>query len=184
MENLVNKLVFVGNMGAGKTTAIHTISDIEPVSTEMPISHEDDDDHGDKTSTTVALDYSSIETDDGQLLHIYGVPGQKYLDFMWPIVCDGALGIIILANAGQNNVYEETLELLKEFSSLAPAASIAVGVTMTDINKNFTVSQFRDQMVSDGFNVPIIAVDARSSMQVTFLLKSLLSYRLVSRLPS
>lgn len=170
-------------MGAGKTTAIHSISDLEPVSTEMPISHEIDDEDADKTSTTVALDYSSIETDDGQLLHIYGVPGQKYLDFMWPIVCDGALGIIILANAGQDNVHEETLELLKEFSKIAPSASIAVGITMTDINKNFTVSQFRDQMVSNGFNNPIMAVDARSAMQVTFLLKSLLSYRLASHLP-
>ena len=184
MTNSVNKLVFVGNMGAGKTTAIHSISDLAPVSTEMPISHDLDSENSDKTSTTVALDYSSIETDDGQLLHIYGVPGQKYLDFMWPIVCDGALGIIILANASRDNIYNETLDLLREFSALAPKASIAVGITMTDLNKAFTVSQFREALAIEGFNIPIMAVDARSSMQVTFLLKSLLSYRLVSHLAS
>ena len=33
-----NKLVFVGGMGAGKTTAVRAISDVEPVSTEMPLS--------------------------------------------------------------------------------------------------------------------------------------------------
>ncbi|CEE41588.1 conserved hypothetical protein [Xanthomonas citri pv. citri] len=74
-----NKLVFVGGMGAGKTTAVRSISDVEPVSTEMPLSQ---DAYGDKTYTTVALDYSSIELEDGELLHVYGVPGQKYLDFM------------------------------------------------------------------------------------------------------
>ena len=83
-----NKLVFVGSMGAGKTTAVRAISDVEPVSTEMPMSS---DAMGDKVETTVALDYSSIELDDGELLHVYGVPGQRYLDFMWPMVCEGAL---------------------------------------------------------------------------------------------
>ena len=42
-----NKLVFVGSMGAGKTTAVRAISDIEPVSTEMPLSG---DTVGDATS--------------------------------------------------------------------------------------------------------------------------------------
>jgi len=92
-----NKLVFVGSMGAGKTTAVRAISDVEPVSTEMPMS---EDAMGDKVETTVALDYSSIELDDGELLHVYGVPGQRYLDFMWPMVCEGALGVIVLVSAG------------------------------------------------------------------------------------
>ena len=35
-----NKLVFVGGMGAGKTTAVRAISDVEPVSTEMPLSQD------------------------------------------------------------------------------------------------------------------------------------------------
>ena len=62
MTEVTTKLVFVGEMGAGKTTAIRSISDQEPVSTEMPIS---DEVTGDKTHTTVALDYSSIALDSG-----------------------------------------------------------------------------------------------------------------------
>ncbi|SBV50375.1 hypothetical protein XBLMG947_1153 [Xanthomonas bromi] len=107
-----NKLVFVGGMGAGKTTAVRAISDVEPVSTEMPLN--------DKTYTTVALDYSSIELEDGELLHVYGVPGQKYLDFMWPLVCDGALGVIVLTNARDPQMLSATLALLREFSHIAP----------------------------------------------------------------
>ncbi|OQP84833.1 GTPase [Xanthomonas phaseoli pv. syngonii LMG 9055] len=172
-----NKLVFVGGMGAGKTTAVRSISDVEPVSTEMPLSQ---DAYGDKTYTTVALDYSSIELEDGELLHVYGVPGQKYLDFMWPLVCDGALGVIVLTNARDPQMLTATLELLREFAQIAPEASLAVGITMTDEVEDFLVPPFREALVAEGFRVPVMRVDARSSTQITFLVKSLLSYRYTS----
>lgn len=173
MSTPANKLVFVGGMGAGKTTAVRAISDIEPVSTEMPLSQ---DAYGDKQQTTVALDYSSIELDGGELLHVYGVPGQKYLDFMWPMVCEGALGVIVLANADAPRITEDTLELLREFSKIAPEACLAVGVTMTDLHEDFLVPPFRATLADAGFRIPVMRVDARSETQVTFLVKSLLSY--------
>lgn len=173
MSMPANKLVFVGGMGAGKTTAVRAISDIEPVSTEMPLSQ---DAYGEKIHTTVALDYSSIELDDGELLHVYGVPGQKYLDFMWPLVCEGALGVIVLASARHPDIVEDTLALLREFAAIAPDASLAVGVTMTDVHEEFLVPPFRAALADAGFRIPVMRVDARSAVQVTFLVKSLLSY--------
>ena len=169
-----NKLVFVGSMGAGKTTAVRAISDVEPVSTEMPLSQ---DAYGNKTYTTVALDYSSISLEDGELLHVYGVPGQKYLDFMWPLVCDGALGVIVLTNARDPQMLPSTLELLGEFSQIAPEASLGVGITMTDEVQDFLMPPFRNALAAEGFRIPVMRVDARSATQITFLVKSLLSYR-------
>ena len=169
-----NKLVFVGSMGAGKTTAVRAISDVEPVSTEMPMSS---DAMGDKVETTVALDYSSIELDDGELLHVYGVPGQRYLDFMWPMVCEGALGVIVLVSAGHPEPVASTVELLQEFSRIAPEASLAVGVTRTDEYPALLIPEFRNALFDAGHRLPVMRVDARSATQVTFLVKSLLSYR-------
>lgn len=172
-----NKLVFVGGMGAGKTTAVRSISDVEPVSTEMPLS---EDAHGDKQETTVALDYSSIELDDGELLHVYGVPGQRYLDFMWPMVCEGALGIIVLVSAANEDPLGSSLELLREFSRLAPQASLAVGMTHTDQHSELLIPDFRQALFAEGFRLPVMRVDARDTAQVTFLVRSLLSCRYAS----
>lgn len=172
-----NKLVFVGDMGAGKTTAVRAISDVEPVSTEMPVSASERMEG--KSTTTVALDYSTIELDDGDLLHVYGVPGQKYLDFMWPMVCQGALGIIVLVNAANPNKLANTQLLLREFAQIAPTAHFAIGVTRTDVATQFDLVEFRQQLFRLGHKLPVMKVDARSSEQVEFLIKTLLAYSYV-----
>lgn len=81
---------------------------------------------------------------------------------MWPLVCDGALGVIVLTNARDPQTLNATLALLREFTQIAPDASLAVGITMTDEVEDFLVPPFR------------------SATQITFLVKSLLSYRYTS----
>ncbi len=175
---MATKLVFVGEMGAGKTTAIRSISDMEPISTEMPISDEDAlQVSQDKTHTTVALDYSSIELGDGELLHVYGVPGQAYLDFMWPIVSEGAIGVIVLVSALNPRALPSTLTLLERFRALAPEACFAVGVTCQDQVPSFAFAALRDGLAAAGHRLPVMWVDAREAMQVDFLVKALLSCR-------
>lgn len=174
MDNYGNKLVFVGGMGAGKTTAIRAISDSEPVSTDMPLSTDATEE---KSLTTVALDYSSVDLDEGELLHVYGVPGQRYLDFMWPMVCTGAIGIIVLVNATQGDAVDSTAELLRDFGALAPDASFVVGVTKSDLVPEFQLPVFRDALNASGYQVPVMKVDARVTIQVEFLIKTLLSYQ-------
>ena len=174
MDNVTTKLVFVGDMGAGKTTAIRAISDSEPVSSEMPLS---EDFGGDKTHTTVALDYSSIELETGELLHVYGVPGQAYLDFMWPMVAEGAMGIVVLVDAARADRVESTTRLLHRFGELAPQACFAVGVTRTDLTDGFALPEFRDALLARGHRLPVLRVDARQPLQVDFLIKALLSYQ-------
>lgn len=175
---MATKLVFVGEMGAGKTTAIRSVSDMEPISTEMPISDEDALQLAQgKTHTTVALDYSSIELGDGELLHVYGVPGQAYLDFMWPIVAEGAIGVVVLVSTLNPRALPSTLALLERFRALAPNACFAVGVTCQDRDPAFAFAALRDGLAAAGHRLPVLWVDAREAMQVDFLVKALLSCR-------
>ena len=94
------KIVFAGPMGAGKTTAIRSISDTPPVSTEV-----DNTDRAayDKESTTVALDYGQLLLDDGTAVRLYGTPGQERFSFMWEILCSGAIGVILLIDGSSAN---------------------------------------------------------------------------------
>lgn len=168
-----NKLVFVGHVGAGKTTAIAAICDGAPVSTEMPMEQV----QGDKHTSTMALDYASVELADGELLHVYGVPGQRYLDFMWPIVCEGAIGIVILANAAEPEAGVDLADMLEEFSRLAPQASFVVGVTHADQVPGFALAGFRARLQERGYSPPVLQVDARDPAQVEILVRSLLACR-------
>ena len=54
-------VIFAGPMGAGKTTAIKTLSEIDVVSTEAANT---DRDTVNKATTTVALDYGEIGLSD------------------------------------------------------------------------------------------------------------------------
>ena len=90
------KIVFAGSVGSGKTTAIQSLSDIEVVSTEANAS---DEVRKLKPTTTVAMDYGLMRLDNGDQVRLYGAPGQKRFDFMWDILTENALGLVLLVNA-------------------------------------------------------------------------------------
>ncbi|RKZ90665.1 MAG: GTP-binding protein, partial [Gammaproteobacteria bacterium] len=84
------KIIFTGPVGAGKTTAITSISDVPPVGTDASAS---DMTKKRKGSTTVAMDYGILKLDGGEQIHLYGTPGQERFDFMWEILTTGGLGL-------------------------------------------------------------------------------------------
>lgn len=87
------KIIFTGPVGAGKTTAITSISDIPPISTEESASNMT---RGIKLNTTVAFDYGKVNLEGGDCIHLYGTPGQQRFDFMWEILTTGGLGLLLL----------------------------------------------------------------------------------------
>ncbi|MGH8087570.1 MAG: GTP-binding protein, partial [Stenotrophomonas sp.] len=77
------KFVVSGPVGAGKTTFIRTISQVEVVSTEEKSTEEIG-----KTHTTVALDFGQMNLGD-HVLHLFGTPGQTRFDYMWDVLSEG-----------------------------------------------------------------------------------------------
>ncbi|RLW67194.1 MAG: GTP-binding protein, partial [gamma proteobacterium symbiont of Stewartia floridana] len=62
------KIIFSGPVGAGKTTAIQSISDILPVTTDEQAS---DMTRNLKNGTTVAMDYGLIKLPGTERIHLY-----------------------------------------------------------------------------------------------------------------
>jgi uncharacterized protein len=95
MRNLL-KIVVTGPVGAGKTTFIRTISEIDVVDTDRKPT---DETAQMKSGTTVAMDFGRITLDGDMWVQIYGTPGQSRFDFMWDILIQGTHGYILLVPA-------------------------------------------------------------------------------------
>ncbi|TBW55428.1 GTP-binding protein [Marinobacter halodurans] len=171
-----NKLLFAGPVGAGKTTAIRAISTSGPIETEAPLS---DGPIGEKTTTTVAMDYSYLELD-GEIIHLYGLPGQKRLGFMRDILADGALGAILLLDASSEHLYGDTEHWLQSLASFGPDLLLVIGITKTDCSPEFSLNRLRQVVNRCAGATPMLSIDAREATDV----KQLLRVMLVSRAPN
>ena len=172
-DNQQIKIVFTGSVGAGKTTAIGTISETDPISTEAKPSEASV--FSRKSSTTVAMDYGELTLEDGVKLYLYGTPGQRRFDFMSHILTKGALGLIILIDNSHQNPLEELdyyLNLNAEFLTKNPAV---IGITHYDQSIQPSVDEYYEALGERGDFWPVVHTDARKPEDVTLLLHTLLA---------
>jgi hypothetical protein len=97
------KILIAGGFGAGKTTLVGAISEIRPLRTEEALTQasigiDDLSGVGDKTTTTVAMDFGRITMGSRLVLYLFGTPGQDRFWFMWDDLSYGALGAVVLAD--------------------------------------------------------------------------------------
>ncbi|MGH8492159.1 MAG: GTP-binding protein [Moraxellaceae bacterium] len=166
------KLVLAGPVGAGKSTAINSIADSAPVSTEMPLL---EGGYGEKTTTTVAMDFATINMDGEPPLFVYGLPGQEHFAFMRSIILEGALGIILLLNAADANINKECQHWLDALRASHPDIPIVIGITHADCTMSFSMGDIRAVLRSRGEMLPAFTVDARNREQMHQLVRALLS---------
>lgn len=166
MEDL--KIVFVGPPGAGKSTAIRAISDAPPVSTEVPHSDE-------RRLTTVAMDFGEITLDDGDVVRLYGIPGQDRFEFVWPLIADSALGAIFMVDARDSTALDILEGYLTSFADTVRAATCVLAITHVDeINHAFDSGAFAQHLRTRGVSMPVIDIDPRQKRDVLYVLNALL----------
>ena len=166
------KIIFTGPVGAGKTTAITAISDIEPFATEEVAT---DEVRNMKEHTTVAMDYGVMKLDSGERIHLYGTPGQERFDFMWEILTEGGIGLILLLNNETTDPLKEMEFYLDVFKEFIDKTNVVIGVTRI---KNTTsacrLTDYHRVLTERNLKIPVFDVDGRNQRDVVILTQALL----------
>ncbi len=164
------KIVFAGSMGAGKTEAIKSLSEIPILETEA---FNTDVQSHQKTQTTVGIDYGEITLDDGIKIGLYGTPGQSRFDFIWSVICEGAIGVILLLDHNSSNPIAELESYLETFKNYND--NIAIGITHVDENKESITSTISSLDKSKCTTIPSFFIDAREQEQILMMVESLIA---------
>ncbi|MBX7209303.1 MAG: ATP/GTP-binding protein [Verrucomicrobiaceae bacterium] len=166
------KIIFAGPVGAGKTTAICSLSEIAPIVTDARAS---DETRERKENTTVALDYGRITLRNGDRVHLYGTPGQDRFDFMWEILAKGGCGLILLMDNARNNPLADVKTYTTAFADVIKDQRLVIGVTRTDVKSDPGLEEYRELLDMFSLRVPVLAVDARKPADVLVLIETLLA---------
>lgn len=171
MDTVSYKLIIAGPVGAGKTEAIKGLSDKPIVTTEEIAS---DEVAQKKRTTTVAMDYGVMKLDSGEQVRLYGTPGQRRFDFMWEILSENALGLLLLLNATEPDPVADLHYYLDAFAPLIKSSALVVGITHSeniawDLHDNLSQA-----LVSRGIAANVRTVDARDAEQMRELVRSLI----------
>ena len=164
------KIVFAGTMGTGKTEAIRTLSDIPILVTEAL--NTDVESH-EKLQTTVGIDYGEVTLDNNLVIGLYGTPGQQRFDFIWSVICKGAIGAVILIDHTLENPIEELesyLEVFQEYNN-----DIAIGITHADLAPEKSTYMYQDWLIKNDLYHPLFIVDARKKEDIKLLLEALIT---------
>ncbi len=177
-KKMSSKIVIAGGFGAGKTTLVHSVSEIPPVTTEAimteaSIGHDDNSITPDKTTTTVAMDFGRITIDDELVMYMFGTPGQARFWFMWDDLVRGAVGAVVVVDCRR---LADSFDAVDYFETNKRIPYI-VALNKFEGQLDYTSDQVREALEVSP-EVPIIDFDARSRLSGGEVLKALLRYAL------
>lgn len=167
----VYKIVIVGPVGAGKTQAVKVLSDIEVVSTEAAAS---DGVRAIKSHTTVAMDYGVLNLPGGDRVRLYGTPGQERFDFMWEILSENALGVVLLLDGSARDPVADLRHYVAAFRQIVDETTLVVGITHLGWGDRTVRPAVAAELARLGLPATVMSVDARERAEMVTLVKTLI----------
>ena len=165
------KILFTGTMGAGKTTAIASVSETPPVVTDVVNT---DASHS-KSHTTVGLDFGQLTLPSGDRVRLFGTPGQNRFDFLWKILVKGALGLIILVDNSRPDPLADLRVYLDGFEEELRQLPCVVGVGRLAEHPAPGLDDYLEEMARHDLVLPVLEVDVRQRGDVVLLIDTLLT---------
>lgn len=175
------KILVAGHFGAGKTTLVHGLSQIEPVSTEeiMTTAGADVDstDLPLKTTTTVAMDFGRLHLSDDLVLYLFGAPGQPRFFEVLKGLAEGALGALVLVDTRRLGDTFAFIDVVEELQ-----LPYTVAVNAFDGAPVIPDQRLREVMdLEDG--TPLVTCDARDRSSSRRALIALIEHLLTTYTP-
>lgn len=174
MPGQTYKLVLIGESGAGKTTCIASVSDIPPMSTDVP--------HialrsSDKTTTTVAFDYGEMILDEDHRLLLYGLPGQSEFDFMFSVVQEGVLGVVVVVDALSDAPLRRLAGTLRRHAAPLQDTPLVVVINKASAAHSQLTVDVIEVLKREGLVGPVLSADLRerSSIAAVFHLITIIA---------
>lgn len=127
-----------------------------------------------KALTTVGMDYGEMTLEDGVSIGLYGTPGQERFNFIWPILSQGAMGVIILIDHAAQDPVADLAHYLDIFSKIYQG-NIVVGISQLDKMPERDFAIYRDWLSSQQKNLPVFPVDMRQREDVLLLVDTLIA---------
>ena len=165
------KIIISGPVGAGKSTAVRALSDIDVVDTDEIAS---DETKIMKANTTVAMDYGVLNISDNERVHLYGTPGQERFDFMWDILSQGGLGLVLLVSNAYPDPFDDIRSFLQAFGEFIGKTSVVIGITKTDEKASPSIDDYHTELGDLIRQIPVFEVDARDRADLVMLVEALL----------
>jgi uncharacterized protein len=159
------KIVIAGGFGVGKTTAVGSISEISPLTTEADMTSaaagiDDVSKVPGKRTTTVAMDFGCITIDESLKLYLFGTPGQDRFGFMWDDLAIGAIGALVIVDSRR---LDDCYPAVDYFERLG--LPFVVAVNRFDGLVAHDLPSIRWALAIDEA-VPLITFDARDKLSV------------------
>ncbi len=168
------KIIVTGPVGAGKTTAINSLTNDDAFVTDVLVSDDDEVTSRRKLNTTVAMDFGVVEVND-DTAYVYGTPGQQRFNFMWDILAKGAHGIIILLDNTRNYPFRDLKYYVDSFSDLIASQKLVIGVTRSDEKDDVPLSTYQQWLKELNLDAEVKFIDARKKVDVEQLVHVLVA---------
>lgn len=124
----IMRMVVTGPVGAGKSTFIRSVSEIEAIDTDRTAT---DETSLIKQKTTVAFDFGRLQFNPEMALHLYGTPGQERFNFMWDMLIGKAHAYILLVASHRPGEFHYARRLINYMNQRAQIPMI-IGLTHMD----------------------------------------------------